>query len=68
MTSYPKEETSKEDFFNGLSAEDNVLIARSFAEILELPLSLKCRYRDLVEQLMKNTGVIFGYTSMQRLN
>jgi hypothetical protein len=52
--------------FEGLNAEDTVLIASSSKEIERLPIERLCRYTELAEQLMKNTRVVFSNESMNR--
>ena len=55
----------------GLNAEDTVLIASSSKEVERLPIERMCRYRELVEQLMKNRRrrrVIFSCESMNRMH
>ena len=59
---------SKKEFFESLNAEDTVLIASFSREVERLPIERMCRYRELVEQLMKNTGVIFSRESMNRMH
>ena len=51
--------------FASLTIDETLLIARSSEEIKRLPIESKCRYREIVEQLMKNTGVVFSEESMK---
>ena len=54
--------------FEALTVDDTILIASSSQAMEGLPIEMKCRYRKLVERLMKNTGIIFGDESMRREN
>ena len=51
--------------FASLTIDETLLIARSSEEIKRLPIESKSRYREIVKQLMKNTGVVFSEESMK---
>jgi hypothetical protein len=63
-----EKEIPEANSFESLTVEDTVLIASSSKEIERLPVERMCRYRELVEQLMRNTGIIFNNESMRRVN